>query len=98
MLLNRNSNGYFGYCEDCEEYHLMFNNLFMAFSENKLNNFLKLIDEVTPDPDIPVHEFNDGKNILLPIANPNMLFLVSVEELNSLKTLILIKDLKNFSD
>ena len=41
MLLNRNSNGYFGYCEDCEEYHLMFNNLFMAFSENKLNNFDK---------------------------------------------------------
>tara|TARA_B100001115_G_C15778420_1_gene382695 strand:- start:731 stop:1024 length:294 start_codon:yes stop_codon:yes gene_type:complete len=95
MLLNRNSNGYFGYCEDCEEYHLLFNNLFMAFSEDKLNNFLKLIDEVTPEADIPDHEFNSGKNILLPITNPNMLFLVSVEELSSLKTLIFTKDLKN---
>tara|TARA_B100001057_G_C22026940_1_gene635666 strand:- start:175 stop:399 length:225 start_codon:yes stop_codon:yes gene_type:complete len=70
----------------------------MVISEDKLNNYIRLIDGVTPQVDIPEHEFNSGKNILLPITNPNKLFLVSVEEMNSLKTLVFTKDLKNIFD
>ena len=40
MILNTNKNGFFCYCEDCHEYHIQFNNIFLTLTDEKFEKFV----------------------------------------------------------
>lgn len=96
MIINTNKNGFFGFCDDCQEYHLQFNNIFLTLSEENLKRFSYYIKNIDPGTSmIPAHKFIQEKNIVLPILHPYMLILVSIEELEMLKKLILLSENNN---
>lgn len=98
MILKANKNGFFGFCEDCNEYHLHFNNLFFSFNPNNLNKFCSYLEDIDPETcSIPEHDFVQKKNIVLPVLHPYMLILVDLEELNMLKNLVMINNDYNAS-
>jgi|TARA_B100000900_G_C20236140_1_gene575916 hypothetical protein len=93
MILNSNKNGFFGFCDDCQEYHLHFNNIFLTLSEENFKRFSYYLKNLDPSMSmIPKHEFIQEKDIILPVLHPYMLVLVNIEELNMLKKLILLSD------
>ena len=66
MILKANKNGFFGFCEDCNEYHLHFNNLFFSFNRTNLVNFRRYLEEIDLKTScIPEHDFVLKKNIVL---------------------------------
>tara|TARA_B100001175_G_C19498532_1_gene636724 strand:+ start:864 stop:1199 length:336 start_codon:yes stop_codon:yes gene_type:complete len=98
MILKSNKYGFFGFCEDCREYHLHFNNLFFSLNEGNLNKFCSYLKEIDPNTSyVPEHDLILKKNIVLPVLHPYMLVLVNLEELNMLKNLILINHDYNIS-
>ena len=98
MILKANKNGFFGFCEDCNEYYLHFNNLFFSFNRSKLINFRRYIEDIDPESScIPGHDIVLKKNILLKVLNPNILILVDLEDLNMLKNLVMINHNYNTS-
>ena len=93
MILNTNKNGFFCYCEDCHEYHIQFNNIFMTLTDEKFEKFVGYLKEINEnEPLIEEHEFVSDKNIILPILHPYMVVLINIEELRMLKKLILIEE------
>tara|TARA_B100000900_G_C20553632_1_gene705815 strand:+ start:353 stop:688 length:336 start_codon:yes stop_codon:yes gene_type:complete len=98
MVLKVTKNGFFGFCEDCNEYHLHFNNLFFSFNRSNLSIFCKYLEEIDPKTScIPEHDFVLKKNIVLKVLHPNVLILVDVEDLNMLKNLVMINRNSNAS-
>ncbi len=96
MVINTNKNGFFGFCDDCQEYHLQFNNIFLTLSEENFNRFSYYLKNLDPFKSmIPKHKFIQDKNIILPVLHPYMLVLVNIEELNMLKKLILLSENNN---
>ena len=92
------SNGFFGFCEDCKEYHLHFNNLFFSFNRTNLVNFRRYLEEIDLETScIPEHDFVLKKNIVLKVLYPNIIILVDLEDLNMLKNLVMIKPNNNAS-
>ena len=93
MILNTNSNGFFTYCEDCREYHIQFNNIFLTLTDEKFEKFIGYVKEIDENaPLIEEHELVSDKNIILPILHPYMVVLLNIEELRMLKKLILIEE------
>ena len=93
MILNTNKNGFFCYCEDCHEYHIQFNNIFLTLTDEKFEKFVGYLKEINEnEPLIEEHEFITDKNIILPILHPYMVVLLNIEELRMLKKLILIEE------
>ena len=90
MVINKNKNGFFGFCDDCQEYHLQFNNIFLTLSEENFNRFSYYLKNLDPSKSmIPGHKLIQERNIVLPVFHPYMLVLVNVEELDMIKKLIL---------
>ena len=74
MIINTNKNGFFSYCEDCQEYHIQFNNVFLTLTDEKFEKFVGYLKEIDENaPLIEEHEFVSDKNIILPIF-PNKYF------------------------
>ena len=93
MILNTNSKGFFTYCEDCREYHIQFNNIFLTLTDEKFEKFIGYVKEIDENaPLIEEHELVSDKNIILPILHPYMVVLLNIEELRMLKKLILIEE------
>jgi hypothetical protein len=93
VVINTNKNGFFGFCDDCREYHLHFNNIFLTLSEENFNMFSNYLKNFDPCKSmIPAHRFIQDKNIILPVLHPYMLVLVNIEELEMLKKLILLSE------
>ena len=93
MILNTNKNGFFCYCEDCHEYHIQFNNIFLTLTDEKFEKFVGYFKEIDENaPLIQEHEFVTDKNIILPILHPYMVVLLNIEEFRMLKKLILIEE------
>lgn len=98
MILKANKNGFFGFCEDCNEYQLHFNNLFFSFNRTNLVNFRRYLEEIDLENScIPEHDFVLKKNIVLKVLYPNIIILVDLEDLNMLKNLVMIKPNNNAS-
>jgi len=93
MIINTNKNGFFCYCEDCQEYHIQFNNVFLTLTDEKFEKFVGYLKEIDENaPLIEEHEFVSDKNIILPILHPYMVVLINIEELRMLKKLILLDE------
>ena len=79
MVKNTNKNGFFGFCDDCQEYHLQFNNIFLTLSEENFNMFSNYLKNLDPCKSmIPGHKFIQDKNIILQVLHPYMLVLVNI--------------------
>ena len=98
MILNENKSGFFSFCDECNEYHIQFNNIFITLTENKLERFKNYVREIEPsDSLIQENECVNGKKIILPLLHPYMVILIDNEELEMLKKLILLdEDEKDF--
>ena len=95
MILKKNKIGCLSFCDECNEYHLQFNNIFISLHEERFNKFRDYIIDINPYHRLDdEHELIEEKNIVLPILHPYMIILINIEELHMLKKLILLDDNK----
>nr|WP_293301466.1 DUF6686 family protein [Allomuricauda sp.] len=87
--LAKNEEGQLLYCNECNCYHLYFNNLYLEFTKREFNAFKRYVSEIDVDlwESCP-NRTSLKRRIPIPTLQTNLVLTFCQQELQSLKNLI----------
>ncbi|NRD20435.1 hypothetical protein HNV08_10290 [Winogradskyella eckloniae] len=88
-VLSKVNSGELLFCEECELYHLAFNNLFFAINLEELKRLRYYVNNI--DPEYWEQKYNScsvRRKIPLPSTQENLVIMFSRQELMELRTLL----------
>ncbi len=89
-LLAKNCDGQLTYCENCNIYHLTFNNIYIEFIEKEIIRFKEYILQLEADYwQIPQDKVVMNRKIAIKTLQQNLSLVFNKQELSSLKSLVL---------
>ena len=94
-LVSKVKSGELSYCRHCKSFHLMFNNLFFALTQQELNRLKQYVDSL----DISYWEAkyehsNLNRKIPLPTTQDNLIIMLNTQEVRELRRLLAFKNYK----
>ncbi|BAO74683.1 DUF6686 family protein [Winogradskyella sp. PG-2] len=89
ILLARVKSGELHFCQDCKAFHLIFNNLFFAFTPKELDELRSYVNGL--EVDYWEHKYgctNLVRKIPIPTSQENLALMFNRQEVSELKTLL----------
>lgn len=92
-IISRVKSGELWFCSGCNAYHLMFNNLFFAFTKKELIGFKNYVDKL--EIGYWEHKYacsNLRRKIPIPTSQENLVIMLNRQEVIELQTLLAFKN------
>lgn len=96
-ILSKGKSGNLSVCQDCEVYHLEFNNLYFEFDKDKFKQFQHFLLEVDSEYwETKYANANISRKIPIPSVQENLVLMFNRQEIQELKALMLYKKSNRF--
>lgn len=96
--ISKNCDGQLSYCEDCNVYHLTFNNLYIEFTPHEMKSFQKYVREIEIEYwETKYERMVIKRKIPIQTMQQNLSMMFNRQELASLKDLIMQTTKKPFT-
>jgi len=96
-VLSRVKNGELSFCESCQNYNLVFNNIFFQFDQDQLNKFRDYVSKIEISYWLDFSSCtSQRRKIPVPTFHQNLILIFDDYEIEELKILLKIKKNKSF--